>query len=130
MRLPSEVEREVIDRSEGASQILPLMLCKGIHLEYAQQPVDAQVHVPHARVRVGLWVGGPHRQPEVPPELEADVDDVGGDRTVEQQRTVGIEELSRDGKWLREVRTNYGALSTASKELSCIEPLLAAVIED
>ena len=78
---------------------------KGIHLEYAQQPVDAQVHVPHARVRVGLWVGGPHRQPEVTPELEADVDDVGGDRTVEQQRTVGIEELSRDGKWLRELKS-------------------------
>ena len=99
MRLPFEVQREVIDRSEGELVSKPSSTSytvEGIDLEYAKQPVDAQVHVPHARVRVGLWVGGPHRQPEVTPELEADVYDVGGDRTVEQQRTVGIEELSRD----------------------------------
>ena len=66
------------------------------NLEYAQQPKDAQVFVPHARVRVGLRVGSPHRQPKVPAELEADVDDVGDDRAEKQQRAVGVEELSED----------------------------------
>ena len=58
---------------KGRDQILP---SGNTDLEYAKQPKDAQVLVPHARVRVGQRVGSPHCQPKVPSELETDVDDV------------------------------------------------------